>query len=64
MKIKYNLININETVYYWSPYLCVQQSTLINSAVSLKKYSKTLKPLIINSVGNLVIKVKLENIVE
>lgn len=53
-----------KTVYYWSPYLTnvATINAVINSAVSLKKYSKTLKPLIINSCGEFSYhKVKLEN---
>ena len=42
-----------KTVYYWSPYLSNVATirAVINSAASLKKYSKTYNPIIINSCG-------------
>ena len=42
-----------KTVYYWSPYLTNVATirAVINSAASLKKYSKTYNPIIINSCG-------------
>ena len=42
-----------KTVYYWSPYLTnvATIKAVINSAVSLKKYSKIYRPVIINSCG-------------
>ncbi len=42
-----------KSVYYWSPYLTnvATINAVINSAVSLKKYSKTYNPVIINSCG-------------
>jgi len=42
-----------KTVYYWSPYLTnvATINAVINSAISLKKYSKKYEPIIINSCG-------------
>lgn len=42
-----------KTVYYWSPYLTnvATIKAVVNSAISLKKYSKKYEPFIINSCG-------------
>lgn len=53
-----------KSVYYWSPYLTnvATIKAVINSAISLKKFSKKYDPVIINSCGEFNIhKKKLEN---
>ena len=42
-----------KSVYYWSPYLTnvATINAVLNSAKSLKKYSKFYEPIIINSCG-------------